>query len=225
MKERPILQQIYKEAQEGKDFEDIVTYTEKFERLMSYYWCALEEVETKFRVLNNQLSLGGSRNPIESIKKRLKSVHSIHGKLKKNNLPISCESIEENLKDIAGIRVICSYVDDIYKLAESFLRQDDVTLIQKKDYIANPKSNGYRSLHLIVETPIFLAEEKRMMKVEIQLRTIAMESWANLEHNTRYKKEISDDNLQTVTNMLNECAEMSYLLDLKMMQVRDIVDV
>ena len=223
MEERPILKQLYDELQKGRSFEDIVEHTEELEQLMSYYWCALREVETKFRVLDNQLSLGRKRNPIESIKTRMKSLQSIKGKLDRLQLPTTCDAIEKNLNNVAGIRVICSYVDDIYKLAECFLRQDDITLIQKKDYIANPKPNGYRSLHLIIEIPVFLAEEKRMVKVEVQLRTIAMESWANLEHNTRYKKEIPEEKLQTVTDMLNECAEMSYLLDRKMQQVRDIL--
>ncbi|MBQ6691741.1 MAG: GTP pyrophosphokinase family protein [Clostridia bacterium] len=217
------LKQLVNDLQEGKKLEEIITQTEQFERLMSYYWCALQEVETKFRVLNNQLSIGGKRNPIESIKTRLKSVKSIEGKLERRQMEMTCEAIEKNLSDVAGIRVICSYVDDIYNLAESFLKQDDITLIKKKDYIAEPKPNGYRSLHLIIEIPVFLEQEKRMVRVEVQMRTIAMESWANLEHNTRYKKDIPEQTLKAVTDMLNECAYMSYQLDLKMQQARDIV--
>lgn len=223
MDDRPILKQLYDGMKKGLSFEEIAGHTEEFEKIISYYWCALREVETKFRVLDNQLSLGGKRNPIESIKTRLKSLQSIQGKLQRFNLPVSCETVEKNLNDVAGIRIICSYIDDIYMLADCFLRQDDITLIQKKDYIANPKPNGYRSLHLIIEIPVFLAEEKRMVKVEVQLRTIAMESWANLEHKMRYKNALTDEKLQAVTNMLNECAEMSHMLDLKMQEVRDIV--
>ena len=224
MEERPILKKLYEELQSGRSFEDIVEYPDEFEKLMSYYWCAIREVETKFRVLDNQLSLGRKRNPIESIKTRLKSLPSIQGKLQKLELPGSCESIEKNLNDVAGLRIICSYIDDIYMLADCLLRQDDVTLIQKKDYIANPKPNGYRSLHLIIEIPVFLAEEKKMVRVEVQLRTIAMESWANLEHQMRYKKELLEEKAQLVSDMLNDCAQMSHDLDLKMQQVRDIVE-
>lgn len=146
--------------------------------LMSRYRCAIMEVETKFKVLNEELSLQSDHNPIESIKSRLKAPESIFGKLKRKHLPVTLESIEGNLFDIAGVRVICCFIDDIYMLADCLIRQDDVTLIEMKDYIRNPKGNGYRSLHLIISVPIFLQNEKRNVKVEVQLRTIAMEFWA-----------------------------------------------
>jgi putative GTP pyrophosphokinase len=133
------------------------------------------------------------------------------------------EQLQE-LFDIAGIRVICSFIDDIYVLADCLLQQDDVTLIERKDYIENPKGNGYRSLHLVVEVPIFLQNEKRLMKVEVQLRTIAMDFWANLEHKLRYKKDLSDDVLALTAAELSECAETSALLDRKMQRVRDIIE-
>ena len=164
--------------------------TDSFTNLMVYYKCALMEIETKFRVLNEEFSLEHDRNPIESIKTRLKSVDSIVEKMHRRNIPFSTEAIEENLFDIAGIRIVCSFREDIYFLADCLLKQDDVTLIEKKDYITNPKSNGYRSLHLIVETPIFLKNNKKMMKVEVQLRTIAMDFWASLEHKLKYKKDV-----------------------------------
>ena len=144
----------------------IRTYAAPYKELMAYYRCAMMEVETKFRVLNEELSLEYDRNPIETIKTRLKSVESIGDKLNYTNKPITVESIEENLNDVAGVRVICGFPSDIYTLAEAFLRQDDITLIAKKDYLANPKPNGYRSLHLIVEIPIFLHDEKKMMRVD-----------------------------------------------------------
>ncbi len=146
------------------------------------------EMETKLNVLNEEFSLQYDRDPIASIKTRLKKLESIKDKLERNDWPLTVESMEENLNDIAGVRVICSFTEDVYRVADALLSQDDVTLIRKKDYIANPKPNGYRSLHLIVTVPIFLANEKRTMKVEIQLRTIAMDSWATLEHQLRYKK-------------------------------------
>lgn len=192
--------------------------------LMSYYRCAILEVETKFRVLNEQFSLSHERNPINTIKTRLKTPESIREKLTRKNLPLTLETVENELHDVAGIRVICSFVDDIYLLSECLLKQDDIKLIEKKDYIKNPKSNGYRSLHLIVEIPIFLQNEKRYMKVEVQLRTIAMEFWANLEHKLRYKKHLSDDKTKLTAQELYECAEMSAMLDKKMQKIRDEID-
>ena len=153
----------------------VQSYTQPYRELMSYYRCAMMEVETKFNVLNEELSLQYDRNPIESIKTRLKSPESIAEKLQRRGFPLTVESIEENLNDIAGVRVICSFPSDIYQLADAFLKQDDITLLQRKDYIAAPKPNGYRSLHLIVETPIFLHDQKRMMRVEVQFRTISMD--------------------------------------------------
>lgn len=197
---------------------------EKLKSLMSCYQCALLEVETKFRVLNEQFSLQHERNPIESIKTRIKSPESIKEKLTRRGFAVNCENIENQLNDIAGIRVICSFIDDIYMLADCLLNQDDITLIERKDYIKNPKENGYRSLHLVVEVPIFLQNEKRLMKVEVQLRTIAMEFWANLEHKLRYKKDLSEDVTALTSAELLECAEMSANLDLKMQNVRNIIE-
>lgn len=197
---------------------------QQVQALMSCFRCAILEVETKFRVLNEQFSLQHERNPIDSIKTRLKSPESIRGKLERKNLPITINSIEHELHDVAGIKVICSFVDDIYMLADCLLQQDDIKLIKRKDYIKNPKENGYRSLHLIVEVPIFLQNEKRLMKVEVQLRTIAMEFWANLEHKLRYKKNLPKETALMTAKELNECAEMSALLDEKMQKVRDIIE-
>lgn len=208
---------------EENSLAQVQEYFERTKFLMSCYQCALLEVETKFKVLNEQFSLDHERNPIESIKTRIKSPDSIREKLVRKNLPFNFQSMEE-IHDIAGIRVICSFVDDIYMLADCLLQQDDIRLIDRKDYIANPKENGYRSLHLIVEIPIFLQNEKRLMKVEVQLRTIAMEFWANLEHKLRYKKNLPENVAQLTARELSECAEASALLDLKMQKVRDIIE-
>lgn len=197
---------------------------EQMQALMSCYRCAILEVETKFRVLNEQFSLQHERNPIDSIKTRLKSFESIQEKLRRKNLPITLNSIENELNDVAGIKVICSFIDDIYMLADCLLQQDDIKLIERKDYIKDPKINGYRSLHLIVEIPIFLQNEKRLMKVEVQLRTIAMEFWANLEHKLRYKKSIPEETVLVTSAELSQCAEMSALLDRKMQKVRDLIE-
>ena len=161
---------------------EIFDQTRPFAELMMRYKCAMLEVKTKLDVLNTQLSLENDRNPFESIECRLKSVPSIIGKLNRKGLELSAESIEKNLNDVAGIRVICSFPEDIYILAEELCSQDDIRLIARKDYIKYPKPNGYRSLHLIVEIPIFLMPEKKYMRVEVQFRTIAMDFWASLEH-------------------------------------------
>ena len=192
--------------------------TDDFRRLMTYYRCAMMEIETKLNVLNQEYSLLHERDPISTIKTRLKSVPSISKKLERLNLPISVKAIEENLHDIAGVRVICSFPEDVYTLAEALLKQDDIVLIQKKDYISDPKPNGYRSLHVIVAIPIFLAHEKKMMKVEVQLRTIAMDFWASLEHQLRYKRDTVFT--QQMANELYDCAEISAALDMKMDALR-----
>ena len=208
--------------------EDSIRTFQKFftssKDLMSCYRCAIMEIETKFRVLNERFSLTHDRNPIDNIQTRLKSPESIHEKLIRKNLPLTLEAVEENLFDIAGVRVVCSFVDDIYMLADCLLRQDDITLIRRKDYIKNPKENGYRSLHLIVEVPIFLQKEKKLMRVEVQLRPIAMEFWANLEHQLRYKKDLSPKIIARTTRQLNECAQLSSILDSQMQDIRDMIE-
>lgn len=197
-------------------------HSKEYIKLMSYYRCAMMEIETKFNVLNEEFSLELDRNPISSIKTRLKRPESILDKLNRKNLPKTVEVIEENLYDIAGIRVVCSFCDDVYMLADALLKQDDITLIEKKDYIKNPKPNGYRSLHLIVSIPIFLANEKRAMNVEIQLRTIAMDFWATLEHQLKYKK---DNHLtEEMEAELKKCAEENSLLDIRMENLRKKID-
>lgn len=190
----------------------------EFIKLMSYYKCAMMEIETKFNVLNEEYTLTHERNPISVIKTRLKKPSSIVEKLSRRQLPLTLEAMEENLTDIAGVRVVCSFPEDVYTLAGALLQQDDVRLVTMKDYIANPKPNGYRSLHMIVEVPLFLAHQKRMMKVEIQLRTIAMDFWASLEHQLCYKKnnEFTDE----MAGELFECAEVSAALDLRMDALR-----
>ena len=202
-------------------YEDSLPDYQEYNRLMAYYRCAIMEIETKFNVLNEELSLQHDRNPINGMKSRLKKISSIVEKLERKGLPMTTESIEEHLNDIAGIRVVCAFPDDVYMLADAFLAQDDITLIKKKDYIANPKENGYRSLHLIVEVPIYLAHEKRMMKAEIQLRTIAMDSWASLEHQLRYKKDF--EFTEQMANELQRCAELSAELDMRMDALRELV--
>lgn len=195
---------------------------QKYNRLMAYYRCAIMEMETKFNVLNEEFSLRFDRNPISGIKSRLKRLDSIKEKLERKELPFTLETVEEHIHDVAGVRVVCSFVDDVYLLADALLKQDDIVLLERKDYIANPKPNGYRSLHLIVTVPIFLEHEKRIMQVEIQLRTIAMDFWASLEHQLRYKKDF--DFTEDMARELQDCAELSAKLDGRMDSLRERVE-
>ncbi|MBO4927205.1 MAG: GTP pyrophosphokinase family protein [Clostridiales bacterium] len=195
--------------------------TKPIDQLFAYYRCATMEVETKFRVLDESLSVELDRNPIENIQTRVKSVDSLLRKMKRKNISLNLNDIEEKINDIAGVRVICSFPDDIYELARAFLAQDDITLIQQKDYIKDPKPSGYRSLHLIVEVPIFLKNEKRNMKVEVQFRTIAMDFWASLEHKLHYKHDLPPERAKALADELRDCAEQIEILDQRMQAVRN----
>ena len=183
------------------------------------YRSAIVEVETKLKVLNAEFSQEYNRNPFESIKSRLKSPESIYEKLERKGFPVTVESIREKLSDVAGLRVICSFPDDIYRIAELFCQQDDIILLRKKDYIKNPKPNGYRSLHLILSVPIFLSTGKRYMKVEVQFRTIAMDFWASLEHKLKYKKDVKETD--KIVAQLKTCADSIEALDYQMQEIRD----
>jgi len=207
-------------SEEGKILDPSLT---DFVRLMAYYRCAIMEIETKFNVLNEEYSLRFDRNPISDIRTRLKSLPSMVTKLRRKGIDPSVENIENTLNDVAGVRVICSFVADVYTLRDALLKQDDITLIREKDYIKNPKANGYRSLHLIVTVPIFLAQEKKLMRVEIQFRTISMDSWASLEHQLRYKKDAHFT--EGMQKELLHCANLSAELDEKMDALRKKVQI
>ena len=193
----------------------------EFAKRMSYYKCAMLEVETRFHVLNEEYVLEHGRSPMNSIKSRLKTLPSLREKLERKHIPFDVDTLEQQINDIAGVRVICSFPEDVYTMANAFLAMDDIEVLQRKDYISNPKHNGYRSLHLIVAIPVHLAEGKRMTKVEIQLRTIAMDFWASLEHQLRYKQ----DNAFTeeMAAELYECAQLSAALDIRMENLRKSV--
>ena len=193
-----------------------------FSRLMMEYRAAIMEVETKLKVLNEEFSQEYNRNPFESIKSRLKSPSSIFEKLARKGFPVTVESIRENLTDVAGVRVICSFPDDIYRLAELFTSQDDIFLVRETDYIKAPKPNGYRSLHLILNVPIFLSDKKEYMKVELQFRTIAMDFWASLEHKLKYKKDVGD--ADEIVRQLKACADSIEELDYQMQEIRNKID-
>lgn len=204
------------------EVEGFLESTYDFAKLMTFYKCAIMEVETKLNVLNEETSLKFDRQPINSIQSRLKSLSGIMKKLRKKGLPMTPESIEANIHDIAGIRVICSFKDDVYALAQALERQDDVEILQIKDYIKNPKENGYRSLHMIISVPVFFEKETRKMTVEVQLRTIAMDSWASLEHQLNYKKKFNFT--QEMRDELKKCADLSAELDQKMNVLKTQVD-
>lgn len=197
--------------------EHLSATSSNFQDMMMRYQCAIMEVETKIKVLNEEFSLRMQRNPIESIKARMKSPASIYEKMDRRGFPLTVESMEKNLNDIAGVRVICSFPEDIYNVARLITEQDDIVVLQIKDYIANPKPNGYRSLHLIVAVPIFLANEKKNMKVEIQFRTIAMDFWASLEHKVKYKKDV--ENPEALAKELKECADIIASVDRRMQDI------
>lgn len=189
----------------------------KFIELEHLYDSAIREVKTKLEILDSEFRTKYSYNPIHHIEDRLKSPESMFKKLQRNNLPFTVEAVRKNLFDIAGVRVICNYIEDIYQVADLLTAQDDVILIKRKDYIANPKANGYRSLHLVIETPVYLSEQKEMVDVEVQIRTIAMDFWASLEHELKYKTdtEVSAE----LAEQLRVCAETIAQTDLKMQQI------
>ncbi len=205
-----------------KNSEDIKKQFRDFEQVMMMYNCAIKEVLTKFEVLNDDMSLQRKRNPIEMIKSRVKRPESIAAKMKKRGLGISITSMMDNIHDVAGVRVICSFVDDIYEIASMLSSQDDIKVIAVKDYIKNPKKNGYRSYHMIVEIPVFFSSKKQNVKVEIQLRTIAMDFWASLEHKMKYKKDAQG--MDFVESELKKCADSIAENDIRMQEINRMIE-
>ncbi len=205
------------------DPEKYIPHAKAFAEMMLKYNCALKEVTTKFQVLNDEFNVRNNRNPVETIKTRLKKPASIIEKAKRRNVALTIEDIQNNIYDIAGARIICSFPEDIYTMANMFAKQDDVTIFQIKDYIKNPKENGYRSLHLIVEVPIFLSDKKENVKVEVQFRTIAMDFWASIEHKLKYKKNIA--NSDAIQAQLRKCADDIAKIDLDMEKLHKEIEI
>lgn len=174
------------------DSQIFINNAAKFGDLMMMYRCAIREVQTKLEVLDDEFSVENKRNPISFIKTRIKNPQSIYNKLQKLGYEFTAENIQEQLNDVAGVRVVCAFIDDIYTIANLIAEQDDIKVIKIKDYIKNPKPNGYRSYHMIVEIPVFFSKGKTPMRVELQIRTNGMDFWATLEHQLRYKKGIED---------------------------------
>lgn len=194
----------------------------QFREMMMMYTCAIRTVKTKLEVLNDDLAVRNQRNPIEMIKSRVKKPFSIIEKLKRRGHPITVKSVQDNLDDVAGIRVICSFVDDIYTVAHMLARQDDVEVLMVKDYIRCPKANGYRSYHMIIEVPVFFCDRKQKMRVEVQIRTIAMDFWASLDHQMKYKKDMDDAG--EISEELRACAEIIAQTDCKMQAIRQKIE-
>jgi putative GTP pyrophosphokinase len=187
------------------------------------YKFALSEMNTKLEILNQEFELIHNYNPIEHIKSRMKSPQSIMKKLKRKNLDITVENAQQNVRDIAGIRISCSFTTDIYAIVDALGKQDDIHIIEIKDYIKHPKPNGYRSLHLITEIPVFFSNCKKWMPVEIQIRTIAMDFWASLEHKIYYK--FSKDVPEHLLQELKGSADMIAELDDKMLRINEEVQI
>ena len=196
----------------------MLDYARQFQQSMMMYSCAIREVKTKLEVLNDELSIRNKRNPIEMIKSRVKKPESIIEKLTRRGLSLDIDSMMTNLNDIAGVRVICSFVDDIYDIATMLINQDDVKIIEIKDYIKNPKPNGYRSYHMIIEIPVFFSDKKQFMRVEVQIRTIAMDFWASVENKIKYKKEV--EGAEEIIKELKECADIISSTDDRMQNIR-----
>lgn len=196
---------------------------DSWETLMFLYNSALKEVGTKLDILNDEFVHIHKYNPIEYIKKRIKTPESIVKKLKRDGYDVTVENMVNYINDIAGIRIVCSFTSDIYRLAEMIGKQNDLTVVSIKDYIKHPKASGYKSFHMHVTIPIFLSDRVVDTKVEIQIRTIAMDFWASLEHKMRYKKNIPAEQMKYLQDELYDCAEQSAALDKRMQSIRNLI--
>ncbi len=206
-------------AEDLKSFAENKEVLEKFQEyleLQQIYNAAIREISTKLEILNDEFKVKFDHNPIHHIESRLKSPQSMFSKLRKLGFDVSIKSAMDNLFDIAGIRVICCYTEDVYRVAELLIQQNDITPIKRKDYIKNPKENGYRSLHLVISVPIFLSNRTEKVAVEVQLRTIAMDMWASLEHKLRYKqkKELPEDIKEELKYSADELSEIDERLQI-----------
>ena len=206
------------------EIEQSAEFVKGYMRLSHLYRGAMMEVSTKLEILDDEFSVTYDHNPIHHMECRLKSAESTVSKLRRKGYEVNTQNIMEHIQDVAGIRVICPYTDDLYRLAKVIEKHRDFTLLRRTDYIASPKPNGYRSLHMVVEVPVTISEVIVRLPVEIQLRTIAMDMWASLEHELHYKsnKNVSPEN----TELLRECAEQLSAIDAKMQEIsRSITEV
>ena len=213
------IKQFLSDISDGQTTESILETLTDIEQDMAVYESGIQEIRTKLEILQRDARYGKGHNPIESIKSRIKRPLSIIEKMYRKGFPISLKSMWENLNDVAGVRVICPFIEDIYTVAEMLTRQDDLKVIQEKDYIKNPKPNGYRSYHMVLEVPVFLSDRTEPVRVEVQLRTIAMDFWASLEHQLKYKKDIDD--AESIMYELRACADVINRTDYHMQSLRD----
>ena len=203
-----------------EDFRKTMETNARFQELMMMYRCAIREIQTKLEILNDEFKTKNQRNPIDSIRTRVKSPASIFDKMQRKGFEVSIQSIVNNLNDVAGVRVVCPFISDIYAVANMLISQDDVEVMEVKDDIKNPKPNGYRSLHYVVIIPIYLSSGKEYMKVEVQIRTIAMNFWASLEHQMHYK-QFGNEEMPEIVNELTVCADTIYNTDVHMQEIRE----
>lgn len=204
--------------------EEFIRNNRNFNNLMMRYRSAIRELHTKLEVLNDEFSVANKRNPISSIKSRVKSPASIYEKLRRRNLPFTEENIINLLDDVAGVRVVCPFISDVYMVAELIASQDDITILKAKDYIKEPKSNGYRSYHLIVEVPVFFSDGKHQMRAEIQIRTIGMDFWASVDHQLHYKKNLGlTHDVALIEAELRRAAEAVNYTDRHMEEIKSMI--
>lgn len=213
------MQELLLNEQEEKIFTQMQGKIYGYSNLMMMFRCAIREVRTKLEVLDDEFSVRYKRNPITKIQSRVKKPMSVYRKLQKYGLELTEDNILNGLHDVAGVRVICSFIDDIYMIAALMASQDDIKILKVKDYIKNPKPNGYRSYHMIVEIPVFFSDRKQPMKVEVQIRTIAMDFWASLEHQMKYKKDVPGS--EDLVNRLSQIADRINQTDMEMQEIRE----
>ncbi len=215
----PLIGAIHSEKTENATVKvaQLIEMQDSFADMQNTYRAAIREISTKLEILDDEFQFKYKRNPIHFMQSRLKSPQSIFGKLQRRQLEVSVDTAKNNLTDLAGIRVICHYIDDIYLVSRLLIKQDDITLVKETDYIKNPKPNGYRSLHLVVKVPVFFSDHTEKVPVEIQIRTVAMDFWASLEHQLRYKAaELVDAN---IVQELKKCADTIAATDIKMQEI------
>lgn len=211
---------------EYTDPQQLFDDAEKFYNLMMMYRCAIREVQTKLEVLDDEFSVEYNRNPISFIKTRIKKPVSIYNKLQKLGYDFTIENIQQQLNDVAGVRIVCAFIDDIYTISNLITQQDDIKVIKIKDYIKSPKPNGYRSYHMIVEIPVFFAKGKTPMRVELQIRTNGMDFWATLEHQLRYKKGIEEmPGYEEISKELMHSAQVIIEADNEMQEIKNKIGI
>ena len=214
-----------KNGYKGDEIMDLPMFrdeTKEWNHALLLYDSALKEIDTKLQILRNEFKVEHKYNPIEHITSRIKSPESIAKKIRRDQKELTVENIVKYVNDVAGIRVICSFTSDIYRIADAIAKQSDVKVLKVKDFIMNPKPNGYRSYHMIVSIPIFLSDKVTETKIEIQIRTIAMDFWASLEHKLKYKKDVED--AETIGRQLKVCADSIGILDYQMQEIRNQID-